>query len=78
CLCALFKLLYFSNCQTSGAYNLYHHPSEQTLQRLLQRHIPYLNTLEEGDITIVCLPVCNLLVTASGKFALLSSWKDKN
>ncbi|MCR5450221.1 MAG: MBL fold metallo-hydrolase [Solobacterium sp.] len=63
---------------SAGAYKMYHHPSEQTLQRLLQRHIPYLNTREEGDITIVCLPVCNLLVTASGKFALLSSWRDKN
>ena len=63
---------------SAGSYNLYHHPSEQTLQRLLQRHIPYLNTREEGDITIICLPVCNLLVTASGKFALLSSWRDKN
>ena len=63
---------------SAGSYNLYHHPSEQTLQRLLQRHIPYLNTREEGDITIICLPMCNLLVTASGKFALLSSWRDKN
>ncbi|MBQ1531596.1 MAG: MBL fold metallo-hydrolase [Solobacterium sp.] len=63
---------------SAGAYNLYHHPSEQTLQRLLQRHIPYLNTREEGDITIVCLPAGNLLVTASGKFALLSSWRHKN
>ena len=63
---------------SAGSYNLYHHPSVQTLQRLLQRHIPYLNTHEEGDITIICLPYCNLLTTASGKFALMSSAGDKN
>ncbi len=40
---------------SSGAYSIYHHPSPETIQNLLTRHIPYLDTKEEGDITIVCI-----------------------
>ena len=56
---------------SSGLHNGYHHPHEETLQRLLQRHIPYLNTAEEGDITILCLPLINLLYTSTGKISIL-------
>ncbi|MBR2670312.1 MAG: hypothetical protein IKE36_11025 [Solobacterium sp.] len=56
---------------SSGLHNGYHHPHEVTLQRLLQRHIPYLNTAEEGDITILCLPFINLLYTSTGKISIL-------
>ncbi len=56
---------------SSGLHNGYHHPHEETLQRLLQRHIPYLNTAEEGDITILCLPMINLLYTSTGKISIL-------
>lgn len=56
---------------SSGAYRLYHHPSEETLQRLLKRHIPYLITREEGDISILCFPGFNLVITASGRISML-------
>ena len=57
---------------SSGAYRIYHHPSPETIQRLLARHIPYLDTKTEGDITIVCLPWCNLLITSSGKIGIMN------
>ncbi len=56
---------------SSGAYRIYHHPSPDTIQRLLKRHIPYLDTKTEGDITILCLPFVNLLITAKGTVSLL-------
>ena len=56
-----------------GAYELYRHPSPDTLQRLMQRHLPYLTTREDGDIEIICLPFINLLVTSSGKIAIIST-----
>ena len=56
---------------SSGPYSIYHHPSPETIQKLLKRHIPYLDTKEEGDITILFFPHFNLLVTASGKIAII-------
>ncbi len=56
---------------SSGAYSIYHHPSPETIQKLLKRHIPYFDTKEEGDMLILCLPFTNLFLTASGKVALL-------
>ncbi len=56
---------------SSGAYHIYHHPSPEVIQRLNNRRIPYLDTKEEGDITIVCLLRFNLLLTASGKIAII-------
>ena len=57
---------------SSGAYRIYHHPSPETLQRLLKRHIPWLDTKTEGDITIICLPHLNLGMTASGKLGIMN------
>ena len=56
---------------SSGAYRIYHHPSPEVITRLSDRRIPYLDTKEEGDITILCLPGLNLLLTASGKIAII-------
>lgn len=56
---------------SSGPYSLYHHPSPETIQKLLKRHVPYFDTKEEGDITILFLPHCNLLVTSQGKVAII-------
>ena len=56
---------------SAGAYSIYHHPSEETVQRLLKRHIPYLNTKSDGDISIIFLPFMNLLITSSGKIAIM-------
>ena len=56
---------------SSGAYHIYHHPSPEVVERLNDRRIPYLDTKEEGDITILCLPGLNLLLTASGKIAII-------
>jgi len=56
---------------SSGAYSIYHHPSAETIQKLLQRHIYYLLTREEGDITILCLPFMNLVITSAGRIFLL-------
>ena len=54
-----------------GAYSLYHHPSPVVIQRLLERHIPYLLTREEGDISIVAIGPFNVLVTSSGTIGLV-------
>lgn len=56
---------------SSGPYSVYHHPSPVTIQKLLKRHIPYFDTKEEGDITIVFFPHFNLLVTSAGKIAII-------
>ena len=52
-----------------GNYEMYHHPSEEVIQRLLKRHIPYFDTKSEGDITIYFLPLFQMIITASGKIA---------
>ncbi len=57
---------------SAGLHNRYRHPSEQTLQRLLKRHIPYLNTAYEGDMTLIALPFGNVFYTASGRIGFLS------
>ena len=56
---------------SSGAYSIYHHPSPEVTERLYNRRIPYLDTKEDGDITILFLPGFNLLTTASGKIAII-------
>lgn len=56
---------------SSGSYDFYHHPSEEVIQRLLKRHIPYFLTREEGDMTILCISRWNLFITSSAKIALM-------
>ncbi|MBR2812905.1 MAG: MBL fold metallo-hydrolase [Solobacterium sp.] len=56
---------------SSGAFSIYHHPSPETIRRLERRHIPWLDMKDEGDITILCLPMVNLLVTSHGKIAIM-------
>lgn len=56
---------------SSGNYNIYHHPSEEVIQKLLKRHIPYLDTKTSGDITIVCIFGFNVLITSNWSVALL-------
>ncbi len=56
-----------------GDYGIYHHPDEQVTQRLLKRHIPYLITREDGDITVLAAAGVNFLVTASGKIAIIGT-----
>lgn len=50
---------------SSGAYSIYHHPSPDTIQKLLKRHIPYFDTKTSGDITILCFPFGNVLFTSA-------------
>lgn len=57
---------------SSGAYEIYHHPHPDTVRRLRKRHIPFIDTKDEGDITILCLPGFNLLVTSQGKIAIIA------
>ena len=57
---------------SSGPYRIYHHPSPETIQSLLKRHIPYLDTKEQGDISIICFPGLNLLITSSGTISILN------
>lgn len=61
---------------SSGAWQIYHHPSEETVQRLLKRHIPYLDTKDHGDISIFMIGPLRLLVTADGIIDLLS-WQGQ-
>ena len=56
---------------SSGMYRIYHHPSPEVIERLNAKRIPYLDTKEEGDITFLCFPCFNLLLTASGKIAII-------
>ena len=57
---------------SSGPYSMYHHPSPETVQKLLKRHIPYFDTKNEGDMCIICLPHLNLLICSSGKIAIIN------
>lgn len=56
---------------SAGSYSLYHHPSPEVIQRLLKRHIPWLETKQEGDISVICLPGFNLMLTSAGKISVL-------
>ncbi|MDD6259389.1 MAG: MBL fold metallo-hydrolase [Erysipelotrichaceae bacterium] len=56
---------------SAGAYRIYHHPSEETMQKLLKRHIPYCLTRDAGDIRIVFLPFGTFLITSEGNTAFL-------
>ena len=56
---------------SAGSPSIYHHPSNAVLNRMKERHISYLNTYEDGDMTILCLPFCNLLLTSSGYVTVL-------
>ncbi len=57
---------------SSGPYHLYHHPNPHVIERLNKRRIPYLDTFEEGDITIVAIGKKNVLLTSKYHFAILS------
>ena len=52
-----------------GSYSIYHHPSREVTERLKENRIPYLDTKHQGDITILCLPNVNVLITSAGRFA---------
>lgn len=56
---------------SAGSWSIYHHPSEETLQRLLKRHIPYLNTNKQGDITVICIGPFNILLTSQRTIQLI-------
>ncbi len=56
---------------SSGSYSIYHHPSPETIQRLLKRHIPYLDTKEHGDISILMIGPLRVLITSDGFVDLL-------
>ncbi len=56
---------------SSGAYSIYHHPSPKVITRLNARRIPWLDTKQEGDISIFCFPFFNVLLTADGKIDII-------
>ena len=56
---------------SSGVYSIYHHPSPEVIARLNNRRIPYLDTKTEGDISIICLPFANVLLTSNGKLDII-------
>ena len=56
---------------SSGSYSIYHHPSPETIQRLLKRHIPFLDTKEHGDISILMIGPLRVLITSDGFVDLL-------
>lgn len=56
---------------SSGAYRIYHHPSEETLQKLLKRHIPYFDTKTSGDITILCFGKIRVFITSRFEIGLI-------
>ena len=56
---------------SSGSYSLYHHPSPEVIQKLLKRHISFLDTKESGDITILCFYHFNIFITSRFEIGLL-------
>ena len=54
-----------------GAYHIYHHPSEETIQKLLKRHIPYFDTKTSGDITILCFGKIRVFITSRFEIGLI-------
>jgi beta-lactamase superfamily II metal-dependent hydrolase len=58
---------------SAGAAHIYRHPSDETVQRLLKRHIPYLNTNDHGDISIFMIGPLALLLTSDGIVDVLST-----
>lgn len=56
---------------SSGAYRIYHHPSEETIQKLLKRHIPYFDTKTSGDITILCFWKIRVFITSRFEIGLI-------
>ncbi|MBQ9328400.1 MAG: hypothetical protein IJ225_07680 [Solobacterium sp.] len=56
---------------SSGPWSIYHHPSNEVIERLNDRRIPYLVTREDGDLMILCFPGFNLLLTASLKIDII-------
>ena len=50
---------------SSGNYSIYHHPSVEVVQLFEKYKIETLNTYDVGDITILFLPVGNLLITST-------------
>ncbi len=54
-----------------GAYGIYHHPSREVTERFRQNRIPYTDTRSQGDITILCLPGFNLMITAGGRIGIV-------
>ena len=56
---------------SSGAYSIYNHPSSEVVERMDAYLVNHLCTREDGDIRIVFLPFCNLLITASHKIMII-------
>lgn len=58
---------------SSGKYNLYHHPNINVIDRLNKRNIKYLDTKEEGDISIFFLNNINILLTSNKTISIMES-----
>lgn len=56
---------------SSGPYHIYHHPSEETIQKLLKRHISFFDTKTSGDMTILCFFKIRFFITSSFDIGLL-------
>ena len=56
-----------------GSYNLYHHPSIETMKKLEIRDIQNVLTKSDGDISIFFLPGLNLFLTSTGKIGIIPS-----
>lgn len=58
---------------SAGSYSLYHHPHPDVIKRFESSHIPYLNTRQEGDISIFSLFSVNFILTSRGKIAIMKT-----
>lgn len=54
-----------------GNYSLYHHPSVEVVALFNALKIQTFNTYDVGDITIIFLPIGNLLITSSYRIMFL-------
>ena len=57
---------------SSGKYSIYKHPSIQVINKLNIRHIPYLDTKNNGDISFFFIGKLNILVTSNYYITVLN------
>ncbi|MDD4642330.1 MAG: MBL fold metallo-hydrolase [Erysipelotrichaceae bacterium] len=57
---------------SAGKDNVYHHPHQDVIQRLIDYRIHYLKTFDHGDISIYFTRFINLLHTSNNEFVIMN------
>ncbi|MEG0625449.1 MBL fold metallo-hydrolase [Anaerorhabdus sp.] len=59
---------------STGLNNRFNHPHQETLDLLNKFNILWLNTSEEGDISILFTRFLNFILTSKGKIGIITRW----